>query len=113
MKDIFLVTMPVTHEMIYKLKLSALEAKAEKYDALTSQLYCYTYRGIDLGDAILEFGASLVPQCSYSGLSTVLTFVIGSALANAGISISVESLVNSMPRKDTIHNLVTKNTIGM
>ena len=113
MKEQFLGTMPVTHEMIYKPKLSALEAKSKKYGTLMSQLSCYTYRFTYLGDAILEFGASLVPQCSYSGLSTVLLFAVGSVLDNACIPIDVELLVNSMPSKDTIQNLVTKNAIDM
>jgi len=41
----------------------------------------------------------------------VLPFAIGSVLANVGIPISVELLVNSMPSKDTIQNLVTTNEI--
>ena len=111
MKEQFVVTMPVTHEMIYKPKLSALKAKAKKYDTLISQLSCYTYRGVDLRDVILGCGVSLVPQCGYSGLSTILPFTVGSVLANAGITIDVELLVNLMPSKDIIQNLVTKNTI--
>ena len=111
MKDQFLVTMHVIHEIIYKPKLRALEAKAKKYDGLIIQLSCYTYRGTYLGDTILGVGASLVPQCGYSGLLTVLPFSVGSVLANAGIPIDMELLVNSMPSKDIIKNLVTKNTI--
>ena len=111
MKEQFLVTMHVTHEMIYKTNLSALEAKAKKCDVLMSQLSCYTYRGTDLGNTILGCGASLVPQCGYSGISTVLQFAVGSVLANTEIPIDVELLVNSMPSKDIIQNLVTKHTI--
>merc|ERR1740124_288132 len=111
MKEQFAVTMSVAREMIYKPKLSALESKTKKYDDLMSQLSSCIYKGTDLGDAILVFGASLVPQCGYSCLSTMLPFSIRSVLANAGIPISVELLVSLMPSKDTIQNLVTKNAI--
>ena len=53
----------------------------------------------------------MIPHCGYSGLSTVLSFTIGSVLDNAGIPISVELLVNLMPIKVTIQTLVTKNVI--
>ena len=77
MKEQFLVTMHVTHEMIYKPKLSALEAKSKKYGTLMSQLSCYTYKGTYIGDAVVGFDTSSVPQCGYSGLSTVLPFIMG------------------------------------
>ena len=97
--------------MIYKPKLSALEAKINKYDALMSQLSCYTYRGTYIGDAILGFGTLSVPQCGYFGFSTILPFIMGSVLANAGIPIDMELLVKLMPSKNTIQNLVTKIAI--
>jgi len=111
MKEQFAVTMYVAREIIYKPKLGALESISKKYDALMNQLSSCTYNDTDFGDSILEFGASLIPQYRYSGLSTVQPFLIRSVLANAGITISVEMLINSMPSKDTIQNLVTKNVI--
>jgi len=85
--------MYVTYVIIYKPKLSAIRVKVKKYDALMRQLSCYTYRGTDLGDDILIFGASLVPHCGFFGLSTVLPFEVGSVLANVCIPIDVKLLV--------------------
>ena len=106
MKEQCVVTIPVSHEIIYQPKMSALEARTKKYDVLMSQLSCYTYRGTDGVDTILGFGISLVPQYGY--FSIVLTFAVSSVLANIGIPIDVELLVSLVPSKDTIQRLVKK-----
>ena len=56
-------------------------------------------------------GASLVPQSGYSGLLTILLFVMGSVLANTNISVDLDNLVNSLPGNDTIQTLVTRNAV--
>ena len=56
-------------------------------------------------------GASLVPWSGYSGLATILPFVVGSVLANADISVDLNNLVSSLPRRDTIQSLVTENAV--
>ena len=94
--------MPNTHDLIYKPRLSALEAKAKKYDNLLKQLGSGKYKGSTLGNLLMGVGASLVPQSGYSGLATILPFVVGSVLANTDISVDMDNLVTSLPERDTI-----------
>ena len=60
---------------------------------------------------MLEFTASIVPQCGYSGLSTAIPFIIRSFFVNAGVLINSELLVNSQPSDNTLQRLVEQNTV--
>ena len=55
---------------------------------------------------------SSVPQCGYSSLSTVIPFVIGSMLSNAGLEVSIENLVNACPSRQKLQDLVTNNAVN-
>ena len=94
-----------------KQRLSALEAKAKKYDNFLQQLGSEKYKGSTLGNLLIGVGASLVPQSGYLGLAVILPFVLGSVLMNAGISVDLDNLVTSLPGRDTIQSLVTENAI--
>ena len=59
----------------------------------------------------MGMSASLVPQSGYSGLATIIPFVVGSVLANADIPVDIDKLVNSLPGRDTIQKLVTKTQL--
>lgn len=77
------------------------------YDSLMNVVSKEKYSGNTVGDRLLGFGSTLVPQCGYSGFATVLPFVIGSLFANAGINIDMDSVVKSLPQRDKIQDLVT------
>ena len=74
-KESFIATIPNMHALLYKLKLSALEEKAKRYDVVMENLRCLLYEGSDLGILMLRFGASLVPQCGYIGLANIVPFI--------------------------------------
>ena len=72
------------------------------------QLRSGSYKGSNLGNLLMGVSASLVPQSGYSGLATIIPFVVGSGLVNADMPVDIDKLVNSLPWRDTIQNLVTK-----
>ena len=75
------------------------------------QLRSGSYKGSNLGNLLMGVSASLVPQSGYSGLATIIPFVVGSVLANVDIPVDIDKLVNSLPGRDTIQKLVTKNAV--
>ena len=83
----------------------------KKYNALMEHPSLGTYKGVNLGDYFLELYASLVPQCGYSGLSTLTPFVAGLVFSNTGFSFNADPQVNALTLRDTIQQLVTKNTV--
>ena len=58
--------------------------------------------GSDLGNSILGFSALILPQCGYSGLVTIILFILGSLFANTGVHIDTEKRVNSQPSDNTL-----------
>ena len=60
---------------------------------------------------MIGFAASLVPQCGYYGLSSIIPFIIGSVFANGNIPIDSNLLVNSQPSRNTIQQLVEQNAV--
>ena len=97
-----IVTLDKYHTIVHKSKLKLLEKKAKKYDSIMRQLRAGTYHGTPLGDAMIGFASSLVPQCGHAGVSTITPILLGSVLANAGIEIENEKLVNSQPSGNSI-----------
>ena len=59
---------------------------------MMKQLSSKEYLGTPLGDSMIGFASSLVPQCGHSGISTVMPLAIGSILATTGIDIKVAAL---------------------
>ena len=102
---------PSTHILIHKSQLSILKMKADKYDRLMNHLSQVHYMGSALGNAMLGFAASIVPQCGYTGLAKVIPFIIGSLFANINITIDFEKLVDSQPSGHTIQRLVAQNAV--
>ena len=69
------------------------------------------YKEADIGNAMLGFGASLLPSGGYAEFSTMLPFVIAFISENAGIPCDMLKLVNSLPNRDIIRKCVTRNAI--
>ena len=107
-----IVTISPYHKISHKSYLGMLESKAAKYDAIVSQLSANKYKGSELGNAMIGFASSIVPQCGHNGIATVLPFAIGSLLANAGVEFKVEELVNSQPSNKTIQQCVEQNAVN-
>ena len=76
---------------------------------LMDQISSTKYRGTEKGNAMLRFGASLLPSGGYSGFSTVLPFAIASVFENAGIPVNTLKLVVSLLNRDMIRKCVTQN----
>ena len=83
--------------IIHKSKLGTLQNKASKYDQLMKQVQKSRYDGTPLGDAMIGYASSLVPQCGHYGVAAMLPFMIGSLFANAGLKFDVNKIVNSQP----------------
>ena len=107
-----IVTLDKYHTIVHKSKLKLLEKKAKKYDSIMRQLTAGTYHGTPLGDAMIGFASSLVPQCGHAGVSTITPILLGSVLANAGIEIENEKLVNSQPSGNSIQRFVEQNALN-
>ena len=69
---------PNSHTIIHKPKLTIFKEKSRKYGFLMKQLSLLYYEGPKTGDTMLGFLASSVPQCGYSGISTIIIFIVGS-----------------------------------
>lgn len=101
----------ITHTTIHRPRLGVLQGKADAFDAIINQVSYKKYTGSDLGDMMIATAASLVPQCGYSGLSSVIPLAIGSVFANAGIPLNYDKLVDSQPSHNYIKALVEKNAV--
>ena len=55
-------TVPKTHAVIHKKQLSILKEKAKKYDKLMSVLSAPQYEGCEMGNRMLGFASSCIPQ---------------------------------------------------
>ena len=106
------VTLNTRHCIIHRSKLGSLQNKASKYDRLMKQLRKSRYDGTPLGDAMIGYASSLVPQCGHSGVAATLPFMIGSLFANAGLKFDVNEIVNSQPSDKKIQKCVEQNAVN-
>jgi len=111
-KEEEIATIDKFHTIIHKSNLKLLERKAEKYNSILRQLTGGAYQGTPLGDAMIGFASSLVPQCGYAGVATILPILIASVFANAGIEIDSKKLVNSQPSDKSIQRFVENNALN-
>ena len=107
----FGVQIPTTHQLIHTSQLNQLKAKAQMYNNLIATLTSSKYEGNTKSDKMLGFAASVVPQCGYSGLSTVTPFIIASVLYNAGIPFDTNHLISSLPSPQKLQSLVTGHAV--
>ena len=108
----FQVDLPVTHILMHKTKNQIHQSNADAQKRLISSLSGRKYAGTKLGDSLLAFGVSLIPQCDLAGLSTVIPFVAASILANANIPIPpIKDLVGSLPSDKKLQSLVTRHAV--
>ena len=107
----FSVDVPTSFRLIHISQLNRLKSKAEKYDQIIHQLSRSFYTGIKQADTLLGFAASLIPQCGFSGLATVIPLLISSVLMNTGIHIAPEKIVESLPSPQYLQSCVTKYAV--
>ena len=107
----FEIEVPITHTIIHLSRLKQLKQKANKYDALMSNISKNKYHGQDDANTLIGYAASIVPQCGYAGLATIIPFIVASFLTNAGIPFLSHPLISSMPSPQTIQSLVTEHAI--
>ena len=105
----FTVNIPTSHKLCHKSHFSMLVDKAAKFDAIIETITKPRYSGTDLGDWILGYAASAVPQCGFSGLSTILPLAVASVFINSGIHIDPDLIVGSQPCRNKILDIVTQN----
>ena len=110
-KESFIATIPTTHELVTKSRLSALEKKAKLYDDLMKTVSRSKYSGSPLGDSLLGMAASLVPQCGLHGIMIILPFCVASVLANAGMKFDIGELVTSQPSREKLLQLVGETAV--
>mgnify|MGYP003321216558 FL=1 len=108
-KENEIVTIDCNHTVVHKAKLSILQRKADQFNRIMKQLSMPFYQGTPLGDSMLGFASSLVPQCGHAGIATILPLAIGSVLTNAGIDINSRELVASQPSGQSIQRFVEQN----
>ena len=97
-------SIPNSHVIIQKRKLGLLKAKADCFDKILNALSQHQYVGSDVGDSMISLAASLVPQCGYAGLSSVIPLAIGSVFATAGVPIDHMKVIDSQPSYNHIKN---------
>ena len=110
-KNDFEIQVPLTHKLIHVSRLQQISAKAKKYDALVSSLSRSKYEGKKEADKMLGYAASIVPQCGYSGLATIIPFVVANLLTNADIPFHSQNLISSLPSPQKIQSLVTEHAV--
>ena len=79
-----------------------IKKKAEQLDRIVSVLTAEKYNGTEKSDKAIGFATSLVPQCGYAGLATVLIPAIASVFMNTNIPLDLNSLVDSQPSRHKI-----------
>lgn len=104
-----ITTIPTTREAIHRSSLGLLTKKAQRYDMLMLQLTSKDYKGREIDDTMMGFGASLLPSSRYAGFDTALPFVIASIFENVGIPCDMLKLVDSLPNRDMIRKCDTEN----
>ena len=92
-------------------QLTRIQKKADKYDRLIQTLSRSHYAGTSKSDTVLGFAASLLPQCGYSGIATIIPFITSVLLLNAGISVPPDNLISSLPSPQYIQNTVTNYAV--
>ena len=93
------------------ISLGSFESKCNFFDAIVRSICKTQYDGSPLGGTMLGFGASLVPQCDYADVTTILPFAAGFLPLNTGIPFNPEALIESLPSCQKIGKLVTSNAI--
>ena len=96
---------------MYNPKLSLIKNKAAKYNKLMKSLSLTDYVGTELGDGMLTFAISTVPQCVCLGLTTIIPFVVGSVLANCGLEFTTDELVIIIPLHTNIKEMVSEKEV--
>ena len=69
------------------------------------------YKKTKVGERLLGFGSSLVPQCVNSCLSTVIQNIIKPVFTDAEVPLDLDKCTNSIPADKTIHISITNNAI--
>ena len=107
----FQINIPSTHSIVTKRELGVLKAKSQKFDSLMKVVQSGRYTRTATGSSTLAFGVTLVPSCSYFGLSTLLPFAVGSVFEDAGIELDKSRLIESLPSSQTLRTLVTETAV--
>ena len=100
-----------THAIVYKPDLSLLKTKAAKYDSLIKSLSRDEYAGGNIGNRLSSTAESLVPKAGMSGVATITPMMVGGVLANAAIEFDIRKIVQSLPGRILIGNMVIQNTV--
>ena len=103
----FEIDIPQPFHLVERSQLKRIQNKAAKYDELIRTLSRPCYQSHNQADTMLGYAASLVPQCGYSGLSTILPILVSSVFINAGIHIPAETLIAALPSPQYLQNSVT------
>ena len=69
------------------------------------------YFGTELSDRMLAFAISTVPQCGFSGFSTIINFVVRFVLANFGLAFTTDELVSSLPSHNKIKEMIIDKAV--
>ena len=110
-KEPFSLEVPTSYHLVPKNHLNRIKHKAEKYDNLITTLSRPTYNGTPQADTMLGFASSLVPQCGYAGISTILPILMSTILMNCGIQIDAEKIIASLPSPQYLQTSVTNYAV--
>jgi len=64
-----------------------------------------------VGDRLFRTAASMIPQAGMNGMVTVAPMIVSTIFLNVGISIDTSNIVDSLPGRDTISNMVIQNSV--
>ena len=82
-----------------------------KYDKLMKLLSLTNYVGTELGDSMLAFAVFTVPQYVFLGLTTIISFIVGSVLANYDLAFTTDELVSRLTSHNKIKDIVADKAV--
>ena len=88
-----------------------MKSKAVQFDALVNSLFQHHYGDSDVGDGIFRISVSMISQAGMNDMATVTPMIPSAIFVNVGISIHASKIVDSLPGRDEISNLVIQNEV--
>ena len=88
-----------------------MKSKAIRFDELVNSLTRQRCGDSDVSDRLFGIAASIIPQAGMNGMVTVAPMIVSLIFANVGISTNTSKIVDGLPGRDSISNIVIQNTV--
>ena len=75
-KSEIICTIPNSHVLVYKSQVTKLKEKVRKFDTIMKNIEADKYKWSEVGNNMIGFAASCIPNAGYSGVYMTLPFLL-------------------------------------